>query len=176
MGIGWNPVEFVALNQDFKTRGRRVEEQVEVLRLLWTRRLVTYEGHWHTIPDAGLKPLPVQQPIPIWFGGHAEPALRRIGRLGDGWMPNYRNVADAVSALQIIRKAAREAGRNPSEIGLEPRLQFGSGDPDVWGQTLEGWRAVGATHAAINTMGVGFGTPAAHLAAIRKFAKAVGLG
>lgn len=176
MGIGWNPVEYEALNEDFSNRGRRVVEQVEVLRLLWTQPLVTYEGRWHSIPDAGLKPLPVQRPIPIWFGGHADPVLRRVGRLGDGWMPNYRNVSDALPALEIIRAAAINADRDPTAIGLEPRLQFGSGDPQVWAETLEAWRGVGASHASINTMGFGFETPAAHLAAIRKFAEAVGLG
>ncbi len=175
MGIGWNPVEFEALNEDFKNRGRRIEEQVEVLRLLWTQPLVTFEGRWHTIPDAGLKPLPVQQPIPIWFGGHADPVLRRIGRLGDGWMPNLQNPADAPPYMARIREAAVEAGRDPSRIGMEPRLKYGSGDPQVWAETLAAWRAVGASHASINTMGFGFATPAAHLAAIQEFAEAMSL-
>jgi probable F420-dependent oxidoreductase len=175
MGIGWNPVEYTALNQDFKTRGRRIEEQVEVLRLLWTQQLVTYEGRWHTIPDAGLKPLPVQQPIPIWFGGHAEPVLRRVGRLGDGWMPTLDNPTDAVPYLERIRSAALAAGRDPAQIGMEPCLKFGSGDPQVWSETLEAWRGVGASHASINTMGHGFDKPAAHLAALRTFAEAMRL-
>jgi probable F420-dependent oxidoreductase len=82
IGIGWNPVEYTVLNQDFHTRGRRVEEQVELLRLLWTQPLVKYSGRWHDVPDAGINPLPIQRPIPIWFGGHAEVVLRRIARMG----------------------------------------------------------------------------------------------
>ncbi|MFQ5436585.1 MAG: LLM class F420-dependent oxidoreductase, partial [Anaerolineae bacterium] len=85
VGNGWNKVEFVALNQDFHTRGRRMEEQVQLLRRLWTEDLITYEGEWHTIPDAGLNPRPNRR-IPIWFGGGADAVLRRIARLGDGWM------------------------------------------------------------------------------------------
>ncbi|MBX7251491.1 MAG: LLM class F420-dependent oxidoreductase, partial [Candidatus Promineofilum sp.] len=87
IGTGWNEVEYVALGQDFHTRGRRQEEQIEVLRALWTQELVTFKGRWHDIPDAGLNPLPVQRPIPLWFGGHADVVLRRLARLGDGWMP-----------------------------------------------------------------------------------------
>ncbi len=175
MGIGWNAVEYEALNQDFKDRGRRIEEQVKVLRMLWTQRLVNFEGRWHTIPDAGLKPLPVQQPIPIWFGGHADPVMRRVARLGDGWMPSLDDPDEAVPYMEKIRTAALETGRDPEEIGMEPRLKFGSGDPQVWAEMLARWQAVGATHASVNTMGFGFETPAAHLAAIRTFAEAMDL-
>ena len=175
MGIGWNAVEYEALNQDFKNRGRRIEEQVEVLRLLWTQRLVNFKGRWHSIPDAGLKPLPVQQPIPIWFGGHADPVMGRVARLGDGWMPSLDDPDEAVPYMEKIRAAALETGRDPAEIGMEPRLKFGSGDPQVWAEMLARWEAVGATHASINTMGLGFETPADHLAAIRSFAEATAL-
>src|SRR5579883_498792 len=90
IGLGWNYVEYEALGTDFKTRGRRVEEQVEVLRKLWTEPLVTFRGKDHVISNAGLNPMPIQRPIPIWFGGAAEPALRRAARLADGWMPASR--------------------------------------------------------------------------------------
>ncbi|HEX9921222.1 MAG TPA: LLM class F420-dependent oxidoreductase, partial [Anaerolineae bacterium] len=82
VGIGWNAVEFEALGQDFHTRGKRIEEQVTLLRELWTKPLVTFEGAGHTISAAGLNPLPVQRPIPIWFGGMADVVLRRTARLG----------------------------------------------------------------------------------------------
>ena len=88
VGLGWNQVEYTSLNQDFHNRGRRIEEQVELMRLLWTQPLVTFMGRWHSVPDAGINPLPIQQPIPVWFGGHAEAVLQRTARLGDGWMPN----------------------------------------------------------------------------------------
>jgi len=95
VGLGWNQVEYEALNQDFHTRGRRIEEQVTVMRALWTQPLVTFKGRWHDIPDAGLNPLPIQRPIPVWFGGQADPVLQRTARMGDGWMPNHRNPDDA---------------------------------------------------------------------------------
>src|SRR6266852_9674563 len=79
IGVGWNPVEFEALGENFKNRGKRVEEQLEVMRLLWTKELVTYEGQWHRVPDAGINPLPVQRPIPVWMGGESEAVLRRAG-------------------------------------------------------------------------------------------------
>ena len=176
IGIGWNQVEYRALNEEFTNRGRRVEEQVELLKLLWTQPLVDFKGRWHTIPDAGINPLPVQRPIPIWFGGHAEPVLRRVARLGDGWMPNYRKPAEAVSSLEAIERYLEEEGRSRDQIGVEPRLHFGDGDPNVWISTLKDWEQVGATHASLNTMGYGFDTPEKHIAAIRLFAKAAGLG
>ena len=176
IGIGWNQVEYTSLNEDFSNRGKRVEEQVELLKLLWTKPLVEFKGRWHTIPDAGINPLPVQRPIPIWFGGHAKPVLRRVARLGDGWMPNYRRAAEAVPSLEAIERYLEEAGRSRDEIGVEPRLHFGDGDPAVWISTLKDWEKVGATHASFNTMGHGFDTPEKHIAAIRLFAEAAGLG
>ena len=176
VGIGWNPVEYTALNQDFHTRGRRVEEQVALLRLLWTQPLVTYSGQWHSIPDAGINPLPIRRPIPIWFGGHADSVLRRTARLGDGWMPNYRTPAEARPALDALARYLEEAGRDPAAFGIEPRLPYGDGDPDRWLSLLRGWESVGATHLSVNTMGCGFTTPADHLSALRRFAETLALG
>ena len=176
IGLGWNSVEYTALDQDFHTRGRRIEEQVEVLRLLWTQLLVTFKGRWHDIPDAGLNPLPLQQPIPLWFGGHAEAALKRCARLGDGWMPQYRSAADARPALEKLARYRQEAGSDMTGFGIEPRFSYGDGDASAWLSVIEGWQASGATHISFNTMGHGFDTPARHLAAIRLLADAVGLG
>lgn len=173
VGIGWNEVEYAALNQEFHTRGKRLEEQVEVLRLLWTQPLVTYLGRWHSIPDAGLNPLPVQQPIPIWFGGHADVVLERVARIGDGWLPQYRTAADAQPALDKLDNYLAAAGRTRADIGLEPRMAYGDGNPDTWHATMEGWQAAGATHLSFNTMGKGFEGPAAHIAAVRTFADVI---
>ena len=170
IGTGWNEVEYVALGQDFHTRGRRQEEQIEVLRALWTQELVTFKGRWHDIPDAGLNPLPVQRPIPLWFGGHADVVLRRLARLGDGWMPGFRTAAAAAETLATLDGYLAAAGRSRADIGLEPRLHWGDGDLDALGRTLAGWRAAGATHVSLNTMGAGFDTASGHLAAIRSFA------
>ena len=155
IGLGWNAVEYTALNQDFHNRGQRIEEQVEVLRRLWTQPLVTFKGRWHTIPDAGLNPLPVQRPIPLWFGGHADAVLQRAARLGDGWMPGYRKAADAAAALAQARCAA---GRKPgaarrrlwhrAALLLRRRRRRAVAD-----DRSRGWQAAGATHISFNTMG-----------------------
>ena len=171
VGTGWNEVEYVALSQEFSTRGRRQEEQLEVLRLLWTQELVTYKGRWHDIPDAGINPLPVQRPIPLWFGGHADAVLRRAARLGDGWLPGFRTAEAAREHLDRLDGYLAEAGRDRAAFGLEPRLHWGNGDLDALGRALEGWRAAGATHISLNTMGAGFRTAGEHLAAIRLFAE-----
>jgi probable F420-dependent oxidoreductase len=176
IGLGWNAVEYTALNENFHNRGKRIEEQVEVLRLLWTQPLVTFKSRWHDIPDAGLNPMPVQRPIPLWFGGHAEAVLERCARLGDGWMPQYRSAADARPALEKLSRYREEAGRTSADFGIEPRFAYGDGDASVWLAHLQNWQAAGATHISFNTMGHGFDTPAKHLAAVRLFADAIGLG
>jgi probable F420-dependent oxidoreductase len=173
VGIGWNEVEYMALNENFHNRGKRIEEQVAVLKLLWTQPLVTFEGRYHTIPDAGINPLPIQQPIPIWFGGHAEVVMRRIAYSGDGWMPNFRSVADAQPTLDLLDRHLAEAGRSRQDIGLEPRLNYGDGNPDRWRKAGEEWQAAGATHLTVNTMGCGFTAPGQHIDALRRFAEAM---
>ena len=171
VGLGWNQVEYTALNDDFHTRGKRLEEQVAVLRQLWTQPLVNFSGRWHTIPDAGLNPLPVQRPIPLWFGGTAEAALKRIARLADGWIiSTTRTVADVLPSLELINRTLAEAGRARSDFGLEARLVYGEGDPKVWRNLIQEWKAVGVTHISFNTMACGFDTPAKHLAAVQKIA------
>jgi probable F420-dependent oxidoreductase len=173
VGLGWNKVEYIAQNKDFHNRGIRFEEQVQVLRKLWTEELVTFEGRWHTILDAGLNPLPVQRPVPVWIGGHADPVLRRIATIGDGWLPNYRSAENAAEALAILQSYAQETGRDLSEIGIEPRLRYEEGDAAVWRKLAEGWQAVGATHLTMITMGAGFSTPQEHIQAITRYAEAL---
>ena len=173
VGIGWNAVEYTALNENFHDRGKRIEEQIEVMRKLWSQELITYEGEWHTIPDAGIDPRP-KQTIPVWFGGHHENVLRRVARIGDGWMPNYRQTEEAKPAIDKIHQYAADAGRDPDEIGLHPRLNYGDGDQNAWHDTMEEWEAIGATHISLNTMGSGF-TTAQHIGAMRTFAGIFGL-
>lgn len=174
VGTGWNKLEYVALNQNFHTRGKRQEEQIELLRRLWTEPLVQFEGRWHTIPDAGLNPLPVQRPIPIWFGGQAEPVLRRAARLGDGWLPNTRTVAQTQPMLDSLWRYLEQEGRDPAQFGLEPRLNYGDGDADSWSEAMAAWRQAGATHLSFNTMYKGFNMQQ-HLAALQQFARVAGL-
>jgi probable F420-dependent oxidoreductase len=171
IGLGWNRVEYAALNEDFHNRGKRIEEQVQVMRQLWTEPLVTFEGKRHTILDAGLSPLPVQRPIPIWFGGTADDALRRMARIGDGWMTNTPTIEEARPLLERLDRYLQEAGRSHADFGLEPRLKYGSGAPDEWAAWMRSWQAAGATHMSINTMGCGFKSPGEHIEAIRKFAE-----
>lgn len=173
MGIGWNWVEYEALGQDFRVRGRRIEEQVDLLRQLWTQPLVNYDGHWDQIPNAGLNPLPKQRPIPIWFGGHADAVLRRVARMSDGWMPTYRTAAEARPALEKIREYLEEAGRRWEDIGIEPRLRYGEGKEGNWHKQIDDWRKAGATHLSLNTMHCGLSTPGEHIEAMESFAAAV---
>ncbi len=174
VGIGWNEVEYTALGQNFHTRGRRIEEQVKLLRLLWQNELVIFNGRWHTIPDAGLNPLPIQRPIPIWFGGHADAVLRRIAQMGDGWLPNYRTAERARPEVEKLAHYLEENGRALADIGIEPRMSYGSSDPEAWQRTLAEWQAIGATHLTLNTMGLGFDTPQKHIQAIQQFSLSAG--
>ena len=170
IGIGWNYVEYDALGKNFRTRGRQVEEQIEVLRKLWTQPLVTHRTDDHNIDNAGILPLPVQRPIPIWFGGVAEPVLERAARLGDGWMPAGRLPDDEMRGhVERLRGYLRDNGRDPGSFGIDPWISILDLSPDVWRQRVEAWRDLGASHVAIDTMRAGFTTPQAHMDAIRAF-------
>jgi probable F420-dependent oxidoreductase len=171
IGIGWNPVEYEALGADFKNRGRRSEEQVEVLRKLWTEELVTFNGLWHKITDAGINPLPVQRPIPVWFGGSDDRVLRRLAKLGDGWFPLLAPDEKCRAMIDKIRDYAKEFGRDPGLIGIEGRISYGQGSPEAWLKEIEAWKRLGATHVSLNTMKAGLNRPGAHVEAIRRFHK-----
>ncbi|MGC1378604.1 MAG: LLM class F420-dependent oxidoreductase [Anaerolineales bacterium] len=171
VGLGWNEVEYTSLNENFHNRGKRIEEQVALLRRLWTEPLVTFTGNWHTIPDAGINPLPVQRPIPVWFGGFAEAALQRAARLADGWIILQRSAAEAKPALEMLDRFLDEAGRSRQGFGLEPRISYDAGNPTAWETALSEWQAAGATHLSLNTMGSGLQTPQEHIQAIQKFAQ-----
>ncbi len=172
VGVGWNKVEFIALNQDFHVRGQRIEEQIDVLRQLWANKLITVNGRWHTIPDAGLNPRPIRNTIPIWFGGHADVVLQRVARLGDGWMPNYKTTESARPALEKLDAYLAENGRSRADIGIEARISYGHGRDEQWQPLLDSWQAAGATHLTLNTMYLGLDTPDKHINAIRTFADA----
>lgn len=172
VGIGWNAAEYEALGEDFHTRGRRVEEQVRVLRALWANDLVTLKERWHTITDAGINPLPVQRPIPIWMGGTADAALRRIARIADGWFPREGPTEKGKARLEALRTYVREAGRDPKSMGIEGRITVARHTPDEWTAEALSWRALGATHIAMNTMGAGFRSLRQHLDALRLFKEA----
>ena len=175
VGLGWNAVEYQALGQDFHTRGKRLEEQVALLRMLWTQPLVTFNGKWDAIADAGLNPLPLQRPIPIWFGASAEAALQRAARLADGWMmTRFKEPADARPALDKLDALLSTAGRARPAFGVEARMSYGAGEMSTWEHQLRGWKDLGVTHLALNTMGVGMEGPQAHLRALQAFAPILG--
>jgi probable F420-dependent oxidoreductase len=147
IGIGWNEVEFVGLNENFHNRGRRSQEQVEVMRALWAQPHVIFNGRWHRIEDAGINPLPIARKIPLWYGGHADVTLRRCAKWGDGWMPlAYPPGEAAKTAIATLRRYAEEAGRDPSSLGLSVRLLAGAGGPEKWLESAQALRALGATY------------------------------
>jgi len=173
IGVGWNPVEYEALGTDFHTRGRMIEEQIEVIRLLWSQETISYKGQFHTITEAGLNPLPIRHSIPIWMGGIADVLLRRTARMGDGWFPQGPPDDHMLEDIERLRRYIREAGRDPGSVGIEARMNAREGDLDEWVRQTEGWRDMGATHISINTMGAGFKSPDEHLEAIRRYKEAI---
>jgi probable F420-dependent oxidoreductase len=175
VGIGWNFVEYEALGEDFRTRGRRVGEQIALMRRLWTEELVDFDGRYHTVRRAGINPLPVQRPIPVWMGGGADAVLRRIARTADGWFPQFRPGPDAEATLDRLRGYIADAGRRPEDVGIEGRISLFNTPEAEWEGAIAGWRNLGATHIAVNTMNAGLASPAEHIDAIGRFA-AVALG
>jgi probable F420-dependent oxidoreductase len=169
VGLGWNEVEYEALGTSFGNRGRRVEEQVELMRLLWTQRSVTFHGSYHQVTGAGLAPMPVQRPIPVWFGAQSPPAYERVGRLADGWFPQVSPGPELDEARQVVARAAAGAGRDPAGIAMEGRVTWRS-DQEKFAERLRQWRDAGATHLSVNTMGAGLGSVDAHLAALTEAA------
>jgi probable F420-dependent oxidoreductase len=165
IGLGWNAVEYEALGEDFSTRGRRVEEQVDLLRRLWTEPSVSYHGRYHRVTGAGLAPLPLQRPIPVWFGAQSDRAYRRAGRLADGWFPQVPPGPRLDEARGVVETAAAEAGRDPRAIGMEGRVTW-RGSPEKLAEHIRAWDEAGCTHLSVNTMGAGLRSVDEHLAAL----------
>ncbi|HUC05774.1 MAG TPA: LLM class F420-dependent oxidoreductase [Acidimicrobiales bacterium] len=171
LGAGWNQVEYDALGYSFARRGAFLEDQIPVLRRLWTEPNVTVETEFHHIHAAGIAPLPVQRPIPIWIGAFAPAALRRVGRLADGWFPMVRPGGGLDDALEVIGAEARRVGRDPSSITFEGRLEYASRDLDKIAAHAERWRAAGASHLSVNTMHSDCQGADGHIAALRDLAQ-----
>jgi len=168
IGVGWIQPEFEALNQEYRTRGMRSEEQIVVLRSLWTEPAVTFQGRWHQLEAAGINPQPVQRPIPIWIGGHAEPALRRIARIGDGWMAIGAPDREAAATLGRLRDYVAEIGRPPDAVGVHALLLYSEASDMTLEAQVAGWRALGATHLSIDTMLAGLAEPKDHIKMLRE--------
>ena len=181
VGVGWNHVEYEALNQEFGNRGQRYAEQIKLLREFWTQEVVEFEGQYHKVDHAGVNPQPVQRPIPIWMGAGAranpvptDRVLRRVARLADGWFPQMQPTNDARSTVERLKKFADEAGRDATEIGMEPRINLGDGDPEFWQEQARVWEDMGATHISVNTMRSGLDSPQDHINAIQQFKEVIG--
>jgi len=144
LGISWNPAEYAAVGQDFTTRGQRLEEQIEVLRRLWTEPYVTFQGRWHSLEDVGLNRLP-PAPIPIWLGGQHERALRRAARLADGFL----HLHDTGTDLSNVRDYVCEAGRDVTTFGIHARLAVGTGSPEMWIEEARELQAMGVTQLGL---------------------------
>jgi probable F420-dependent oxidoreductase len=175
IGLGWNAVEYEALGKSFADRGERMAEQVGLLRRLWTEPAVTFEGTHERVTGAGLAPLPVQRPIPSWFGAQSRRAYQRAGQLGDGWFPQVPPGPGLDEARSIVERAAVEAGRDPAELGMEGRVSWSERGPDEVTRRVGKWRDAGATHVSVNTMGAGLASVDDHLAALTVVAEALGL-
>jgi probable F420-dependent oxidoreductase len=170
IGVGWNAVEYEALGEDFGNRGKRSAEQIGLLRRLWTEQSVTFAGDFHTVTGAGIAPLPVQRPIPVWVGAASPPGYKRAGRLADGWFPMMTPGSDLDEARTIVETAAADAGRDPATIGMEGRVDW-RGDGDAVADQLTQWQKSGATHVSVNTMGAGLKTVDEHLAVLARVAE-----
>lgn len=184
VGIGWNAMEYTALNENFSNRGRRSEEQVELMQALWSERHVTFKGQWHDVDDAGINPRPSSGRIPLWFGGHADVTLKRIAKWGDGWvMLSYPPGEAADAAFAKLKRFAEEAGRDPADIGIEVWADTAEGGPDDWKRAAEVWLEAGVRHVTLNNV---YGryhhkrikekTLDAHLRAMEDYRQAIGEG
>ncbi|CAM9122328.1 unnamed protein product [Phaeothamnion confervicola] len=174
VGIGWNEVEYECLGEDFRTRGRKVEEQAALLRALWADDLITFKGQFDTVIDAGINPLPVRKNIPLWFGGNEDVALRRIARIADGWFPLFGMGDKGAARIERVRSYLREAKRGIEDFGpkfgMDPMLQGGERSPQEWAEEAAWWKAQGATHLSFNSMASGRHGAKAHIECIKQFA------
>ena len=180
IGVGWNHVEYEALNRNFRDRGRRSEEQIALLRALWTQEVVNFEGRWHRVTHAGLNPLPVQRPIPVWLGAGSsasplppEPVLRRIATISDGWFPNFPPDEPGREAIGKLREYIQAAGRDPSAVGIEGRIRIDNKQPEDWVDEAKGWQALGAVSITVEARRGGLSGVEDHIEAIARFREAL---
>ena len=173
IGVGWNHVEYEALEADWHTRGRKQAEQVEVLRMLWSEELVSFKGEFHDFSEINIMPGPAQKPIPIWFGGSADAVIKRAARIGDGWMPIMPPNEKAVECVAKLNGWLNEFEREKSKFGIETWLRADAFDPDKWSQTADAWAKLGAQMAMLYPM-YPLLTFEDHIIALEAFKGAVG--
>jgi len=174
LGIGWNPVEFEGLNENFKNRARRFEEQCDLMRKLWSEPSTSFEGQYHKVTSAGICPLPIQQPIPIWVGASAEAAVKRACRMADGYLPLRPLDGGWDATMEKVDGWLQEAGRDRASFGVEGRLDAGSGSQDDWRKTVEMWKGFGASHLSVGTGGAGLKSVDEHIERLRQAKEVVG--
>ena len=180
IGGGWNQVEYEAMNATFNDRGRKLDEQIEVMQALWKNQSIQFKGQWHNIPHAGINPLPTHKSIPLWFGGSSDPMMKRIAKYGDGWFPYsipspFLHDESSFNRLKKMHNYMEKAGRDPSELGIDGHIDaFSDSSPQQWAEEVYRWESIGATHISLNTMRCGFKSAENHLEAIRQFKEAVG--
>jgi len=176
IGVGWNSVEFEALGEDFHNRGARSAEQIEVMRALWTQEVVDYHGKWHNISHAGLNPLPVQRPIPVFLGAGssatptiAEPVLKRVARIADGWCPNFGPDERGRAYVEKVHGYMLEMGRDSDKLQLDGRLRTSGKQPEDWIDEAKAWEELGARYLSIENRQGGLKTAGEHIEAMRRF-------
>ena len=168
IGTGWNQVEYEALGENFHNRGKRSEEQIHLLRKLWANELVTFQGDHHIVTDAGLNPLPPRKSIPIWFGGMATPVLRRVAKIGDGWLPQGSpNDANKIN-FERLSQYLESSNRSMEDIGIEGRISLNMTNTEIQ-KEIFAWGKLGATHVSVNTMNLGLQFPQEHLESLSNF-------
>ena len=172
IGVGWNELEYVGLNETFNNRGRRQEEQVDVMRKLWSEDSLDYTGEYHRIDKASINPRP-SKTIPIWFGGSAPALLDRVARLGDGWIPLMGANDKAKACIDTIKQTREAAGLSFANFGIQAQAQYAGGSPERWRKHAEAWREMGCTHLAIATHNAGPTNVDGHLARIGEYQQAL---
>jgi probable F420-dependent oxidoreductase len=182
IGVGWNPVEFVGLNENFHNRGRRSEEQAQVMKALWAQPYVTFKGKYHTIDDAGINPRPAFGKVPLWYGGHHEHTLPRIAKWGDGWMPNaYPPDQSALDIFSELWRLTEAEGRDPASVGIEVWTSCGGTNEADWRREIAFWKEAGVSHICLTTTfnrrhhhRIPGHTVEDHLAAAKRYRDAIG--
>ena len=172
IGVGWNTVEYTGLNENFKNRGKRQEEQVELMRLLWESEVLEYKGEYHHIDKASINPRPSKS-VPIWFGGGAPQLIERCADLGDGWIPLMGPNEAARKTLAAIKEKRESKGLNWDNFGVQAQAQYAGGDAERWNKHAEKWRNLGASHLAIATHNAEPTNVEGHLGRIKEYLNAV---
>ena len=172
IGVGWNAVEYTGLNENFKNRGKRQEEQVELMRLLWESEVLEYKGDYHHIDKASINPRPSKS-VPIWFGGGAPQLIERCADLGDGWIPLMGPNEAARKTLAAIKEKRKSKGLDWDNFGVQAQAQYAGGDAERWNKHAEKWRNLGASHLAIATHNAEPTNVDGHLGRIKEYLNAV---